>query len=197
MARALPDVAPWRAAAGSAAFTLALVALASNEGAAELRTRIGAAVVAASAAFLFDDAASVTLASSPTTLLARRSVRAVAAITLLAAWWVSAAGLAYVGTGSGWPPASAAFEAIVLLAIALGVSAVAARRSDDASGGIAGAAVAFACFATSFLPPRWWWPLTPAPASPSGIRRLVVVLTVVVMVAFVASVDPAHRRGPR
>lgn len=194
MTRAVPGVAPWRAAGGSAALALAYVAGAGNAGVAETRMRVGAAVVAACVAFLVDDAAAVTVASSPTTLLGRRAIRAGAGLAVLGAWWVSAALLADAVAGSGRPPFSAALEALVIACIALAVSALAARRSDDATGGVAGAAVALACFATIYLPQRWWWPLTPDPSSPSGMRRLALVLTGAVVLGVATSLDPARRR---
>lgn len=192
LTRALPRVAPWRPfAVGAAVFSL-LVMRASTPDAALSRLRVGAAVVAACAAFVLDDAAAPTLASAPTTLRARRAVRTVVALVALAVWWVAVALAADASTGSGRPSNGAALEMLALVAVALAVASLAARR-EEAARGFVGATVALACFASAFLPPRWWWPLTPDPASASGTQRLIVLLAVASVAWLAASVDPARR----
>lgn len=195
MTRLVPQVASWRPFAAATAIAATLILLAPNPAAASMRLRIGAAIMAASIAFALDDTAAATLASSPMTRLARRSVRVVSALVALGVSWVGLAVFADALTGSGYPPLSAALEMGAIAALALAASAVACHRSDDDSGGIAGLGVALGCFATSYLPDRWWWPLAADPASPAGIRRLLGVLTVAGLLGVVASLDPARRRG--
>lgn len=193
---ALPRVAPWRPLFASATFATLFILRAANPSSAALRLRLGGAVVAACVAFALDDTAETTLASAPTTLLARRSVRVLGALAALAGWWCSTAALADATTGLGRPPSAVGIEILAIAAIALATSSLASSHGDDGTGGFAGASVALACFATSYLPPRWWWPLAPDPSSTSGMRRLAVLLTVAVVFGVAASLDPARRRRP-
>jgi hypothetical protein len=125
------------------------------------------------------------------TRLAQRAARAGDAAAVLAAWVGVAAFAADALTGDGCPPNAVVLEGAAVAHIAFAVACVARGRTDDGRGGIVGALVALACFATGYIPSRWWWPFTAEPRQ----TRLLVLSAAALAVALVASSDPARRRG--
>lgn len=190
LTRHVPRVAALQPLYVVAGLSSLLVLTAPNASAVGGRFRFAAAAVAAAAAFVLDDDAAATLGSVPETLLARRSARAVVVGVAVAVWLLAVSFVADAITGSGGPPALALLEPVVVGLIAIAVAAVASGRTDDERGGILGATAALTCFATIYLPPRWWWPLTAEP----DMQRLLFVGGFAVVVAFVATRDPARRR---
>jgi hypothetical protein len=194
MVRALPATAPVTPLLAVIGAAVAAVVHAGADGpAATARFRMGGALVAASTGFVLDDTAAVTLASSPTTLAARRAVRAATSIVTVVCWWVAMAAYVDARTGRAVTFGGGLLELVTLALVSLGVSAWAARVSDDGTGGMAGAGAALVCFGTAHLPPRWWWPMSADTGSPGALRRLAVTLLVAVGVLAIASRDPARR----
>ena len=192
LVRWVPRVVSIRVIGGAMAIVTTFVLRAESADSAAMRMRVGVAVVAATVAFVVDDAAATTLASAPTTLFARRAVRVLPALTALGVFGVTLAFVADAVTGSGRPPAAAALETLAIALIGLVAAMWCARRGNDLTGGIAGFGMALACFASSYLPPRWWLPLN-GDLSAAGVRRLLVVTLVAGLVAALLSADPAKR----
>ncbi len=195
MMRALPEITSWQPSAATMAVSAALLVTAHSPSAAQSRIRFGAALVAASLALVVDDPAAATLAADPTTLRWRRGVRVLVAVGALALWWLVASVLADARTGSGRPPIAVGLESAAVMAVGLGVAAMAASRVADGAGP-AGSAAALALFGASFLPSQWWIPLAPDPSTGQGPARIAWVSAVAVVVLFAASIDPAGRRWP-
>lgn len=190
LVRAVPRVAPVRPLVVSAALAGAFVLAAPSAESASMRLRVAAALVAAAACFVVDDDAAATLAAVPVSRLTQRVARAVFAAGFLAAWMIVVTVVADVLTGVGRPPIAALAEIGTLELIALAGACLAIGRTDDSRGGIVGAVVALVCFATVYLRPHWWWPITAEPE----LRRLLVIALGALAVALAASADPARRR---
>jgi hypothetical protein len=161
-----------------------------NPANAPLRLSIAGAAVAATSAFLLDDPAAVTLASSPTSLPIRRLHRITLAALAVGVWWIAAVA-ATTHRAGGFPRAGRALELSVLVAIALAVSAVASTVGDRTTGGIAGAAVSIASYATTFLPSQPWLPIPAHPDAPGATSRLLATLICATAVLAYTSRDPA------
>lgn len=188
--RAVPRVAPVQPLVMSAAAAGVFVLAAPSANSASQRLRVASAVVAAVACFVLDDDAAMTLDAVPVSRLTRRLLRAGATAAFVTVWMAVVIGAADALTGAGRPPLAALAEVGAIELLALAGACVAIGRTDDGRGGIAGALIALVCFATAFLPARWWWPLTSQPET----RRLVLVGLVALVVALTASADPARRR---
>lgn len=190
MARAVPRVAPLRPLVAAAVLMTVFVLAAPSAGAASTRMRVAAALVAATAAFALDDDAATTLAPVPMSRLVRRFVRFGVAAVSVGAWLgvVIAAGDAL--TGFGRPSGAALLEVGAVGFIAFAGASLATGRTDDGRGGIAGVFVALVCFATAYLPPRWWWPFT----AEQRVARLACIALVALAVSLATSADPARRR---
>lgn len=194
LARPVQGVVSWQPLAGMMAAGVGLVLVGSRGGVA-LRVSVAVAGVAASTAFLLDDPAAETLAASPTPLSDRRAQRVAIAAGALAVWWTATVAIA-AARGGDFPLRGRALELVVLVAIALAVSAAAATTGDRTGGGIAGAAFSVVCFASTLLPPRWWLPLPSDSTAPDAVPRLIAILACAVALLAWTSRDPA-RRGRR
>ena len=163
-----------------------------SRGAITWRVTIGGVGVAAATAFLLDDPAAETLAASPTPLSVRRAQRVGIAAMAAALWWTGA--VAVVATRvDGAPLAGPALQLCALVAVAVAVSAAATTMGDRSGGGIAGAAFSVACFASTFLPPRWWLPFPPDPSAAGATERWLATLACAIALLAWTSRDPARR----
>jgi hypothetical protein len=142
--------------------------------------------MAAALAFVLDDRAATTLAPSPLTLLERRVLRLGVVVPVVAMWWLGLVGLLSVRRAAPLPPTSTLLvELAAYTAIGFAACVWSQRLSDDGSGGIAGAVVVAAAFASTRLSLPTWWPL---PAS-----RFHLVLAVAIAALVAGSLDPATR----
>ena len=82
---------------------------------------------------------------------------------------------------------------MTLTLVSFAGAAWAAGRSDDDRGGMAGAVLTLACYATVYLPHRWWWPMTADLSGPGATRRLVVTLLTATTIVAATSLDPARQ----
>jgi hypothetical protein len=153
------------------------------------RVRVGCALVGASVAFVLDDDAITTVAATPITRLTQRTTRAAVGVAFVVAWLIVVVLAADALTGVGRPPNALLMEPAAVALIAFAVACLAIGRTDDGRGGIVGAFVALACFATSYIPTRW----TLFTAEPR-VSRLLVISAVALALAVAASADPAKRR---
>jgi hypothetical protein len=174
----------------SAAIAGAFGLAAPSATSAEMRLRVASAAVAAVACLVLDDDAAPTLAAVPVSRLRQRLARAGFAAAFVATWVLVVTVVADLLTGVGRPPAAALAEIGALGLVALAVACLAIGRTDDGRGGIVGAVVALLCFATAYLPPSWWWPITAQPQ----LTRLLVIGGGALVVGLEASADPARRR---
>lgn len=164
--------------------------------------RLVTVTLCASAVFLLDDEAAGTLASSPTSLRSRRG-----ALTVLAATGVGMAWWGIVGLSAALlPEAAAACLAVVqgpltveigaLLAVAVVIASVAARRVGPTTAGIAAGPATVLLFVAATQLPRPW---TLLPDGPSGAswtaahERLLVVGAVAALMIAWAARDPWQR----
>lgn len=174
---------------------LVLVVGGSRAG-APLRLSIAGAAVAAATAFLVDDPAATTLAASPCSLAGRRRRRVALAILAAGSWWAAAAPVATRLAGP-FPLRVRSLELGVLVVVALAASAVASRSGDANPGGIAGAVVAVAAHASTYLPAKPWLPFLPMATAPGASARLLVTLVLATALLVLASGDPARPQGRR
>jgi hypothetical protein len=195
LARPMPAIVSWQPLARVMAAGMVFVLVGSRSGTAA-RVTIAGAGVAAATAFLLDDPAAETLSASPTPLPARRAQRVAIAAVAVALWWAAAVTVAATQIGVV-PLAGPALEVGVLVAVAVAVSAAAATMGDRTGGGIAGAAVSVACFASTFLPSRWWLPFPPDPAAPGATPRWLAVFVCATALLAWTSRDPARPRRLR
>lgn len=191
LARPAPRVLSWQPLARVMTAGIVFVTIGSRAG-APLRLSIASAAVAAASAFVLDDPAAVTLAASPISLPVRRLQRVTVAALAVGLWWTAAVSIATHRAGP-LPLQAPTLELGVFVAVALAVSAAATTMGDRTAGGIAGAVVTIASFATTFLPSRVWLPFPADPTAPGATLRLLPVLACAVTVLAWASRDPAQR----
>lgn len=172
--------------------------------------RLVAVALCASAVFLLDDEAAGTLESSPTSLRSRRGVLIVFVATGVGVAWWGIVGLSQALL----PEAAAACLAVVqrpltveiaaLLAVAVVIASVAARRVGPTTAGIAAGPATVLLFIAAMQLPERWALLPDGPMDPSWTaahgRLLVVGAIAALAIAWVAR-DPWQRpswtRAPR
>jgi len=191
LARPAARMVSWQPLARVMVAGIAFVLIGSQAG-VSLRLSIAAAAVAAASAFLLDDPAAATLAASPTSLPVRRLQRVAVAALAVGLWWTTAISIATHRAGP-LPLPGPTLELGVFVAVALAVSAAATTMGDRTAGGIAGAMVTIASFATTFLPSQAWLPFPAESDAPGATLRLLVVLLSASTVLAWASRDPAQR----
>jgi hypothetical protein len=183
----------WQPLATTMAAALAFVVVGSRGG-APLRLSVSGAAVAAAAAFLVDDPAAETLAASPRSLPVRRCQRVMIAALAAGVWWSVAAVVAAHAAGS-LPLRDRPLEMATLVVLALAGAALARQAGDGTPGGIAGAVVAVAIYATTYLPPEPWLPFPRAAGAPGATPRLLATFVVAACGLTHTSRDPARRRA--
>jgi hypothetical protein len=195
LAARLPTVSTWQPAAAVAVIGLVVIISTPSVGGDPLmRLRLSAIGMAAALAFVLDDRAAVTLAPSPLTLLERRALRVGVVIPIVAAWWASLLVLLSVRSSQPVPATSMVLlELVMYSAIGLAGAVWSQRRSDDGSGGVAGAVLVTVLFLSASLRMPEWWPLA---RTSSGMvpARLQLVLATAVVALVAGSLDPAGRR---
>ena len=196
LAARLPMVSTWQPAAAVAVVgLLVMVGAPAVGGDPVMRLRSSVVAMAAALSFVLDDRAAVTLAPSPLTLLERRALRVGVVTPLVAAWWIGLLLLLSIRRTPPLPPTSMVlFELVMYSAIGLAAAVWSQRRSDDGSGGVAGAVVVAVLYLTAVARMPQWWPLALAT---NGMvpARLQLVLVVALAALVAGSLEPGRRRG--
>ena len=192
VSRWMPAIVSWQPLGWVMIGSTVLVTL-GDRGDAPSRLSIAGAAVAAATAFLLDDPAAATLAPSPTPLHVRRLHRMLIAAAIVPLWWAATVSLA-ADRVAGLFVRGLALELTVLTFVALAGSAAASARHPT-DGGIVGAVCSIACFASTFLPPRWWLPFPGDPTGPGAPQRLTAILACAIALLVWSSRDPARRTG--
>lgn len=161
--------------------------------------RVGALVIALGAAFVLDDPTQSTTAHLPTSLLLRRVGRIALSLPVVALAWLAVCFLATRTSGEPepFPAGDLRVEMASLTALALAISAAAARFVTEGLGGIAGGPILLGLVAVSFFLPQELW-LFPGEASdarwPGAHEVWRVVLGGAVAALVLASRDPGRGR---
>ena len=188
----------WQPLVGSCLVVGALMAwqdaALDRPGRAQAVLRCAAILLAAGVVGVTDDAAAVSVAASPTPLWWRRLLRYAVAAAFALPTWVAVVGRGVERRpGLAWPRLTLELAALVVLGLA--AAAVAARRSDAADPGLAGAVsvLGFAMLVV-YLPPRLALFTSPDAAGwqPSTLRWTVTLLAASA-VLLAATRDPAAR----
>lgn len=197
----------WPPLAGASAGGLVLLWLLRPDGGDSAGTiaglRLGAYLLAAGAAVATDDRAAAMLAPSPTPLSRRRALRLVVTLAPLSLAWCTLLVAAWAWRGAAAPvlPAAAlTIEAVAMLAFTVAVATIAAPRSPDGLGGVAGPpALTLSVLTLVIAQMRWPQHLTMFPMGPDdpvwtlAHQRWAVVALVAAATLVATSVDPAWR----
>jgi hypothetical protein len=189
-------VVPWQAPVTASAVSVLAVGVGLGQGTA-LPLQVAGILLAASAAFALDDPAFEFLAASPTSLMKRRLARLIVVISALTALWTVL--LLWRRPADLQETWTLVVMFAGLLALSVGASAAAGRRTGGWGAAVAAPCLLLALAVSSAIPPHWRpLPLGDIPGGWAALQaRWTAACLTGALVLVVSSRDPMSRRPRR